>query len=69
MPPFVLRVLNILLAIAFVVLLYLVVGWVLGMLGISIPDQIMKVIFVIVGLMAAIWALTGRMDAWWNRPA
>lgn len=56
------RVLYILLAIAFVVLIYFVVVWVLGMLGIHVPDQILKVVFVIIGLMAAIYALTGRMD-------
>lgn len=57
------RVLYILLAIAFVVLIYFVTIWVLGMLGIHIPDQILKVIFVIIALMAAIYALTGRMDS------
>jgi hypothetical protein len=66
MPPIVIRVLNILLAIASVVLMYLVTIWVLGMLGVSIPDQILKVIFVIFALLAAIWALSGRWDSWWG---
>lgn len=60
-----LRILHILLAIAFVVLIYFVTIWVLGMLGIQVPDQILKVIFVIIGLMAAIAALSGRLDNWW----
>lgn len=60
------RVLYILLAIAFVVLAYYVVIWVLGMLGIHVPDQIMKVVFVILGLLAVIGAMTGRFDNWWK---
>jgi hypothetical protein len=62
------RVLSILLAVAFVVLIYFVTIWVLGMLGISVPDQILKVVFVIVALMAAIGALSGRMDSWFKWP-
>lgn len=58
------RALYILLAIAFVVLAYYVIIWVLGLLGIHIPQQILTVVFVVIGLIAAIWALTGRMDAW-----
>jgi len=61
------RVLTILLAIAFVVLAYLVTIWVLGMLGVHIPQNILTVIFVIIGLMAAIWALTGQFDVWFVR--
>ena len=61
-----LRVLYILLGIAFVVLAYYVVIWVLGMLGLGVPDQILKVIFVILGLLAVIGALTGRFDKWWT---
>jgi len=60
-----LRLLHILLAIAFVVLIYYVTIWVLGMLGIHVPGQILTVIFVIIGLMAAIAALSGRLDNWW----
>jgi len=58
------RVLMILLAIAFVVLCYYVTIWVLGLLGIHIPQNILNVIFVIIGLLAAIWALTGQLDVW-----
>lgn len=62
------RILSILLAIAVVVLCYYVTIWVLGLLGIHLPQQILTVIFVIVGLVAAIWALTGRMDTWLRLP-
>lgn len=62
--PLLIRVLRILLAIAVVILCYYVTVWVLGLLGIHLPQQILMVIFVIVGLVAAIWALTGRMDSW-----
>ncbi len=62
--PLLIRVLRILLAIAVVILCYYVTIWVLGLLGIHLPQQILMVIFVIVGLVAAIWALTGRMDSW-----
>ena len=58
------RVLMILLAIAFVVLCYYITIWVLGLLGIHIPPNILTVIFVIIGLILAIWAITGRLDNW-----
>jgi putative effector of murein hydrolase LrgA (UPF0299 family) len=62
------RVLSILLSIAFVVLIYFVTIWVLGLLGIHVPQNILTVIFVIIGLMAAIAALTGRLDNIANWP-
>lgn len=62
------RVLVILLAIAFVVLAYYVTIWVLGLLGLHIPEIILRVAFVILGLLMAIWALTGRMDSVFNPP-
>jgi bacteriorhodopsin len=58
----IIRILSILLAIAFVVLAYYVVIWILGLLGIHIPQNILTVIFVIIGLMAAIGALSGQFD-------
>jgi hypothetical protein len=61
-------VLSILLAIAFVVLIYFVTIWVLGMLGIHVPPNILTVIFVILGLMMAIGALSGRFDNITNWP-
>jgi len=60
------RVLYVLLGIAFVVLAYYVVIYVLGMLGIAVPDQILKVVFVILGLLAVIGALRGSFDNWWK---
>jgi hypothetical protein len=62
------RVLYVLLAVAFVFLCYYVVIWVLGMLGVAVPDQILKVCFVIIGLLAVIGALTGRFDSFWQGP-
>lgn len=63
-----LRICSILLYLAFVVLAYAVTIWVLGMLGISVPDHIMKIVFVIIALMAIIGALSGKWDNWWRRP-
>lgn len=62
------RILYILLGIAFVVLAYYVTVWVLGLLGIHLPGNILTVIFVILGLLVAIWALTGRFESWIGRP-
>lgn len=64
----VIRVISILLGIAFCVLAYLIVLWVLAMLGLHVPPDILKVIFVIFALMVALWALTGRMDNTFNWP-
>lgn len=60
----IIRVLYILLAIAVVVALYYLTIWVLGLLGITVPQHIITVVFVIIGLIAAIGALTGRLDFW-----
>jgi hypothetical protein len=64
------RVLSILLGIAFVVLLYFVTIWVLGLLGVAIPSHILTIVFVIIGLMMAIAIFSGRFDNvnWWNAP-
>lgn len=62
------RVLYVLLALAFVVLAYYVTIWVLALLGIVLPDQILKIIFLILGLLAVIGALTGRFDTWYKVP-
>jgi hypothetical protein len=63
------RILSILLAIAFIVLAYYVVIYVLGLLGIRVPEQILTVIFVIIALMVSIGVLSGRFDNinWWGR--
>jgi hypothetical protein len=59
------RILSILLAIAFIVLAYYVVIYVLGLLGIHVPPQILTVIFVILALIVAIGVLSGRFDSYW----
>jgi len=61
------RVLQILLAIAIVVLCYFVIIWVLGLLGVHIPQQILNIVFVILGLIVALGVVTGRFDnvSWW----
>jgi hypothetical protein len=64
----VIRIFSILLAIAFVVLLYLVTIWVLGLLGLHVPPNILTVIFVIIGLIMAIGVLSGRFDNIYNWP-
>ena len=60
------RGLYILVAIAFVFLLYVVTVWVLEILGLPAPAQILKIVFVILGLLAVIGGLTGRYDNWWR---
>ena len=60
------RVIHILLALAFVVLTYYNVIWVLGLLGIAVPVHILQVVFVIIALIAVLGALTGRYDNWWR---
>ena len=60
------RALQILLAIAFVMLTYYVVVWVLGLLGVPVPDRILTIVFVIIGLGALLAVLTGSMDRWWT---
>ena len=56
------RILSILLAVAFTVLGYQVTIWVLGMLGVVVPHAILVTIFVILGLMVALYAFSGRFD-------
>lgn len=64
--PLLVRVLIILATIAVFVVAYLVSIWVLGMLGINIPQNILTAVFVLLGLIAAIYALTGRMDTFFR---
>jgi hypothetical protein len=61
------RVLQILLVVATVVLCYYIIIWVLGLLGIVIPQQILVCILVIMGLIGALAALSGKLDNinWW----
>ncbi len=62
------RVLQILLLVAIVMLCYWVIIWVLGLLGVVIPHQILVCILVILGLMGAIAIISGRADNinWWG---
>ncbi len=62
------RVLQILLLVAIIMLCYYVIIWVLGLLGIVIPQQILVVILVILGLSGAIAIISGRADNinWWG---
>ena len=60
-------VLNLLLALACVVLAYLVTVWVLGLLGLAVPAEILKVCFVILALLAVLGALSGKWT-WWQGP-
>ena len=64
-----LRVLYVLLAIAITFLCYYVILWVLGLLGISIPQQILQVVMVIIGILAVIGALRGSFDSFWSPKA
>ena len=38
------------------------------MIGVSVPDQILKIVMVILGLLAVIGAISGRFDGWWKQP-
>jgi hypothetical protein len=64
------KILAILLGIAFIVLAYHVTIWVLAMLGVIIPAVILTIVFVILGLMMALAIITGQFDNvnWWNAP-
>jgi len=62
------RVLRILLAIAFVVLLFYITIWVLGLLGLVVPEKIITIIFVIIGLAAAVGELSGKFDNIFRSP-
>jgi uncharacterized membrane protein len=61
-------VLRILLAIAILVLCYIIIVWVLGLLGIVPPQHLLTVVFVILALMAALGIISGRFDNvnWWG---
>ena len=62
------RVLHVLIAIVFVVLAYYVIVWVLGLIGVNVPDHILRIVMVLLGLLAVVGALTGRFDNWWKQP-
>jgi uncharacterized membrane protein len=62
------RACYVLLAICFAALTYYVVIWVLNLIGIPLPpDPILKIVFVILGLLAVIGALTGKIESWFGQ--
>jgi len=63
----VIQIAYILLGIAILVLLYLGTVWVLGLLGLTVPDRVLTAIFVVIGLLLFIAALSGRFN-WWGQP-
>lgn len=64
------RVIQILILIATIALCYWVIRWVLQLLGIAIPDQIIICVLVLLGLWGALGILSGRADNinWWGGP-
>jgi hypothetical protein len=66
MPTIFIRVLQILLGIAFAVLLIYVVVFVLGLLGLAVPARIETVLLVIFILLAIIGGMGGWMDPWFR---
>jgi hypothetical protein len=66
MPIFFIRVLQVLLGIAFAVLLIYVVVYVLGLLGLAVTAKIETVLLVIFVLLAIIGGLSGWMDPWFH---
>ena len=66
MKGIVLIIARILLGIAILVLLYFGTVWVLGLLGITPPDRVLTAIFVVIGLLLFIAALTGKFNPWWG---
>jgi hypothetical protein len=59
-------VLHVLVAVVAIVLAYHVTIWVLGMVGIRIPDLILTIAFVLLALLAVIGAISGKWDNWWK---
>jgi hypothetical protein len=68
MKAIVLMIINVLLGVAVVVLTYWATIWVLGLLGVPVPERILTVIFVIIGLLIAGAILSGKIENWWVKP-
>jgi len=66
MKAYLITALQIVLGLAVVMLIYYVVPWLLGMLGLTIPERIWTVVMVILGLIAVIGALRGGYDGFWT---
>jgi uncharacterized membrane protein len=60
------RVLQVLVAITITVICYYAIVWVLGMLGIQVPEKLLTAVMVLIGLLAVLGAITGRYDSWWG---
>jgi hypothetical protein len=62
----IIRVLYVLAAIATVVICYYAIIWVLNLLGLTVPDQLLRAIMVLIGILAVIGAISGKFDNWWT---
>lgn len=60
------RGLIILAAIVSVVLLYLLTRWVFQLIGLNVPEDILRVAFVLIAIVAAIGAISGKYDNYWG---
>jgi hypothetical protein len=60
-----LLVCRVLLAVAVVLLCYALIIWVLGMLGISVPADILRYSMVVLILLAIIAVVSGSYSNWW----
>lgn len=62
------RIASILFAIGCVILMYYATIWVLGMFGLHVPALILQIVFVLIGLLLFIWALSGRLENFLSPP-
>ncbi len=60
------RVIQLLILIASLAFCYWLVVWILGLLHIGIPDQLIVCAFVILGLTGLYGILSGKADTWWG---
>jgi hypothetical protein len=65
----IIAIIYFLIAVAVLVGVIWLVVWVLGQLGISIPPQIMKVVWVIVVLVVLLWLLQAVVGGGWSIPS
>jgi hypothetical protein len=60
------RVIQILILIASLAFLYWLVIWILGLLHLGVPDQLIVCAFVILGLTGLYGIVSGKADSWWG---
>jgi hypothetical protein len=60
------RVIQLLILIATLAFCYFFVIWILGLLKIGVPDQLIICAFVVLGLTGLYAVVTGRADTWWG---